>query len=86
MKSTIATIVIAFNWVVLGYALAVALTQLMLVVGAAANLRRELRQVDHVDRPAQGEEQLHPQSGDGHATPGGGSGRRRGCRAGSAAS
>ncbi|MFZ0159036.1 MAG: glycosyltransferase [Kineosporiaceae bacterium] len=43
MKSTLATIVIAFNWVVLTYALVVALSQLLLVVGAAVNLRRELR-------------------------------------------
>ena len=43
MKATLTHVVIVFNWIVMSYALAVALGQLLLVGGAVANLRRELR-------------------------------------------
>lgn len=43
MKDLLGTSVIAFNVLVMTYALAVALSQLFLVFGAVANLRRELR-------------------------------------------
>ena len=43
MNQTVASLVIGFNWVVLGYALVIALAQLVLLGAAATSLGRSLR-------------------------------------------